>query len=66
MVNDLPHKYEGRDVRDIMRADNVAPLTVFEPNKDYVNAVLKAQMDLQPPQHEVRAHERPSRVLEVL
>jgi rubrerythrin len=48
MVNDLLRKYEGRDVRDIMRADNIAPLVVFEPNKDYLNAVLKEQVDLQP------------------
>ena len=48
MVNDLPYKYEGRDVRDIMRADNVVPLTAFEPNKDYVNAALTEQVDLQP------------------
>ncbi len=48
MVNELLRKYEGRDVRDIMRADNIAPLIVFEPNKDYLNAVLQEQVDLQP------------------
>jgi hypothetical protein len=48
MVNDLLRKYEGRDVRDIMSADNIAPLIVFEPNKDYLNTVLKEQVDLQP------------------
>lgn len=48
LVNDLLHKYEGRDIRNILKADNIAPLIVFEPNKDYINAVLKEQVDLQP------------------
>ena len=48
LANDLLHKYEGRDLRDILKADNIAPLIVFEPNKDYINAVLKEQVDLQP------------------
>jgi rubrerythrin len=48
MVNDLLHKYEGRDLKDIIRTDVIEPLIVFEQNKDYVNMILDTQVDLQP------------------
>lgn len=43
----LLEKYEGRDIRDIVRADVIEPLVVFESNKDYVNRVIEEQLDLQ-------------------
>ncbi|MCC7566371.1 MAG: hypothetical protein KO206_08870 [Methanomicrobiaceae archaeon] len=48
MVNDMMNRYEKRDIRDVVRADAIEPLIVFEPNKDYVNSVLEAQIDLAP------------------
>ncbi len=48
MINDLLIAHEGRDLRDIIRADSISPLIVFESNKDYVNRVLEEQVDLQP------------------
>jgi len=48
MVNDLLNAHEGRDLRDIIRADSISPLIVFESNKDYVNRILVEQVDLQP------------------
>lgn len=44
----LLEKYEGRDIRDIVRADVIEPLVVFESNKDYVNRIIEEQLDLQP------------------
>lgn len=43
----LLEKYEGRDIRDIVRADVIEPLVIFESNKDYVNRVIEEQLDLQ-------------------
>ncbi len=48
ICNDLLQKYEKRDMREIMQADVVEPLIVFEPNRDYVNRVLEEQIDLAP------------------
>lgn len=48
IINDLLNTYEGRDLRDIIKADSISPLIVFESNKDYVNRVLEEQVDLQP------------------
>lgn len=44
----LIEKYEGRDIRDILKADAIEPLVVFEPNKEYVNQVIEEQLDLMP------------------
>lgn len=44
----LIKKMEGRDIRDIVKADVIEPLVVFEQNKDYVNSVIDAQLDLAP------------------
>ncbi|RXA21762.1 hypothetical protein EQO05_00495 [Methanosarcina sp. MSH10X1] len=44
----LIEKYEGRDIRDIVKADVIEPLVVFEPNKEYVNKVIDEQLDLMP------------------
>jgi rubrerythrin len=44
----LIDKYEGRDIRDIVKADVIEPLVVFEPNKNYVNKVIEEQLDLTP------------------
>jgi rubrerythrin len=48
MCADLIKKHEGRDIEDIMQADSIKPLIVFEPNKKYVNKVLEEQIDLMP------------------
>ncbi|WP_269849927.1 hypothetical protein [Methanosarcina horonobensis] len=50
----LIEKYEGRDIRDIVKADIIEPLVVFEPNKDYVNRVIEEQLDLSPHKMEYR------------
>jgi rubrerythrin len=47
-ASELVRKYENRDMRDIVNADIIEPLVVFESNKDYVNRVLEEQMDLAP------------------
>jgi len=44
----LIKKHEGRDIRDIMKAEVIEPLIVFESNKDYVNRVIDEQLDLSP------------------
>ena len=44
----LLKRYEGRDIMDVVKADVIEPLIVFESNKDYVNSVLDAQLDLAP------------------
>lgn len=44
----LIEKYEGRDIRDIVKADVIEPLIVFESNKDYINRVIDEQLDLTP------------------
>jgi hypothetical protein len=44
----LIEKYEGRDIRNIIKADVIEPLVVFEPNKDYVNKIIEEQLDLMP------------------
>ncbi len=48
MCADLIQKYEKRDIRDIVQADVIDPLIVFEPNKDYVNRVVETQIELMP------------------
>jgi rubrerythrin len=48
MCAELIRKHEGRDIRDIMKADVIEPLIVFESNKDYVNRVIDEQLDLSP------------------
>ena len=44
----LMKQYEGRDIRDLVKADVIGPLVVFEQNKDYVNSVIDNQLDLAP------------------
>lgn len=44
----LIKKHEGREIMDIVKADVIEPLIVFESNKDYVNRVLDEQLDLMP------------------
>ncbi|MDD4253499.1 MAG: hypothetical protein PHT74_10205, partial [Methanoculleus horonobensis] len=44
----LIKQYEGRDIQDLVKADVIEPLVVFEENKDYVNSVIDAQLDLAP------------------
>jgi hypothetical protein len=44
----LLEKYEGRDIKDSVKADVIEPLVVFESNKDYVNQVIEEQLDLMP------------------
>jgi rubrerythrin len=46
--NELLQKYEGKDLKDLMRAEVIEPLIVFESNKDYVNKVLESQVNLRP------------------
>jgi rubrerythrin len=46
--NELLLKYEKKDIRDIIKVDRIEPLIVFEPNKEYVNEVLKEQVNLRP------------------
>ncbi len=41
-------KYEKIDIRDIIRTETIEPLIMFEPNKEYVNDVLEAQVNLRP------------------
>lgn len=48
MCNELLLKYEKQDIRDVIKADSVEPLIVFEPNKEYVNKVLDTQVNLRP------------------
>lgn len=50
----LLEKYEGRDIRDVVKADVIEPLVVFEPNKEYVNKVIDEQLDLMPSGMEYR------------
>ncbi len=47
-VNDLMMKYEKRGIEEVMGTDRIGPLVVFKENKDYVNRVLKEQVDLAP------------------
>jgi rubrerythrin len=44
----LLERYEGRDIRDVVKADVIEPLVIFEPNKEYVNDVIENQLDLSP------------------
>jgi len=44
----LLEKYEGRDIRDVVKADVIEPLVIFEPNKEYVNDVIEEQLGLSP------------------
>ncbi len=44
----LIERYEGRDIMDILNADVIEPLVVFETNKEYVNQVIDEQLDLTP------------------
>jgi len=48
MCAELIRKHEGRDIRDLVKADVIGPLVVFEQNKDYVNSVIDNQLDLAP------------------
>jgi hypothetical protein len=43
----LIKKIEGRDIHDVVKADVIEPLIVFESNKDYVNSVIDNQLDLE-------------------
>ncbi|MHB1001709.1 MAG: hypothetical protein ACYC27_20920 [Armatimonadota bacterium] len=45
--NELMKKFEKRDIRDLLDINSIEPLIVFESNKDYVNKILKSQVDLQ-------------------
>ena len=45
---ELLQSAEGRDIHEVLGADVVPSLIVFEPNKDYVNQVLETQVDLRP------------------
>ncbi|WP_414470326.1 hypothetical protein [Methanobacterium sp. ACI-7] len=45
---ELIMKHEGRDIDEIMKADTIRPLVLFEPNKKYINNVLEEQIDLMP------------------
>ena len=44
----LLEKYEGRDISEVVKADVIEPLVVFEPNKEYVNKVIDEQLDIMP------------------
>jgi rubrerythrin len=44
----LIEKHEGRDIMNILKADVIEPLVVFEPNKEYINQVIDEQLDLMP------------------
>jgi rubrerythrin len=44
----LIKEHEGRDIQEIMKADVIEPLIVFESNKDYVNRVIDEQLDISP------------------
>ncbi|MHB0937701.1 MAG: hypothetical protein ACYDCO_01465 [Armatimonadota bacterium] len=44
----LIQKYEGRDIREVLKTDTIEPLIVFEPNKDYINHIVETQIQLQP------------------
>ena len=48
MCNELLLQYEKKDIRDVIKADSIEPLIVFEPNKDYINQVLASQVNLRP------------------
>ncbi len=48
ICNELLLKYEKKDIRDIVHAESIEPLIVFEPNKEYVNKVLETQVNLRP------------------
>ena len=39
----LLEKYEGRDISEVVKADVIEPLVVFEPNKEYVNKVIASR-----------------------
>jgi hypothetical protein len=41
-------KYEKMDIRDLLKDDKVESLILFEANKEYVNKVLDAQVNLRP------------------
>ncbi|WP_205804372.1 hypothetical protein [Methanolobus halotolerans] len=45
---DLLMKYEKRDIRDVVKAETIEPLVIFEQNKEYVNEVIENQLDLSP------------------
>jgi rubrerythrin len=45
---DLLEQYEGKDLKQLIKQDTIAPLIVFEPNKEYVNKVLETQVNLRP------------------
>jgi len=44
----LIEKYKGHDIKDIVKADVIEQLVVFESNKDYVDMVIEEQLDLTP------------------
>ncbi|MCL5291491.1 MAG: hypothetical protein M1548_03050 [Actinobacteria bacterium] len=47
IVGELLEKYEGRSAKDLI-PESVEPLIVFEPNKEYVDQVVKDQINLRP------------------
>lgn len=44
----MMEKHDGTTLKDLMKTDRVEPLIVLEPNKEYVNKILKEQVNLQP------------------
>jgi rubrerythrin/hemerythrin superfamily protein len=43
----LLEKAEGRDLKQLLKADRIEPLIAFHPNKEYVNQILEEQVDWQ-------------------
>jgi hypothetical protein len=37
----LLEKYEGRDIREVVKPKVIELLVIFEPNKEYVNEVIE-------------------------
>ncbi len=48
MCADMLERYEGKDLKQLMKTETIKPLIVFEPNKEYVNEVLETQVNLRP------------------
>ncbi len=60
-VAHLMQKYEGRDIREVMKTERIEPLIVFEPNKEYVRRIVDTQIELQPVNMEFKPYtEMPS------
>lgn len=45
---ELMQKFEGRDIKEVLRAESIPGLVVLESQKDYVNHILETQLDLRP------------------